>query len=379
VALSEFERERYRRHLVLPEVGEEGQRRLKSARVLVIGAGGLGSPSALYLAASGIGTLGLVDADRVDLTNLQRQVLFDTSSIARSKVEIARERLSALNPEIRVVAHDLELKAANVAAVFRDYDVVLDGTDRLATRYLVNDACVLLGTPLVSAAIHRFEGQAMTYVPGRGPCYRCLFPELSAEAIPNCAEAGVLGVLPGVLGCIQATEAIKLVLGVGEPLVGRLLTYDALEMRFEEFRFSRRADCAVCGDRPTITSLRDPLPGVDMSQVDAIQRITPVELQQLLDGQRDPAHPDVVLVDVREPAEFAAGHIAGALHVPVGQLAARLDEIPGDRTPVFICRSGGRSMNACGIALRAGRDAVVNLEGGMLAWSATVDPTIRVG
>ncbi|MGH8305683.1 MAG: HesA/MoeB/ThiF family protein, partial [Steroidobacteraceae bacterium] len=234
MTLSPSERARYHRHLALKEIGAAGQEKLKGARVLIVGAGGLGSPAALYLAAAGCGTLGLLDCDRVDVSNLQRQVLFDTAGLARPKAEAGRERLAALNPEVRVVAHALELKAANVRAVLTDYDLVLDGSDRLSTRYLVNDACVILGLPLVSAAIHRFEGQVMTYVPGLGPCYRCLFPEAPDGVVANCAEAGVLGVLPGVLGTLQATEAIKLITGAGTPLTGRLLTYDALEMRFQE-------------------------------------------------------------------------------------------------------------------------------------------------
>src|SRR5579863_7985935 len=247
MALTDRERARYQRHLALPEIGVAGQEKLKAARVLVVGAGGLGSPAALYLAAAGCGTLGLVDFDRVDVSNLQRQVLFDTAGVARPKAEAGRERLARLNPEIRVVAHALELKAANVRAVFADYDLILGGSDRLSTRYLVNDACVIYGKPLVSAAIHRFEGQIMTYVPGRGPCYRCLFPHAEDGVVANCAQAGVLGVLPGVLGTLQATEALKLITGSGEPLLGRLLTYDALAMRFRELRARRRSDCAVCG------------------------------------------------------------------------------------------------------------------------------------
>ncbi|MGC1729354.1 MAG: molybdopterin-synthase adenylyltransferase MoeB, partial [Steroidobacteraceae bacterium] len=253
MSLNAAERARYQRHLALREIGVTGQERLKAARVLIVGAGGLGSPAALYLAAAGCGTLGLLDFDRVDVSNLQRQVLFDTAGLERPKAEAGRERLAALNPEIHIVSHVLELQAGNVREVLAGYDLVLDGTDRLATRYLVNDACVLFGKSLVSAAIHRFEGQLITYVPERGPCYRCLFPEAAEALVPNCAEAGVLGVLPGVLGTLQATEAIKLITGVGEPLIGRLLTYDALEMRFREFHVARRPDCAVCGVAPTIT------------------------------------------------------------------------------------------------------------------------------
>ncbi|MGH8134671.1 MAG: HesA/MoeB/ThiF family protein [Steroidobacteraceae bacterium] len=276
MTLSPSERARYHRHLALKEIGAAGQEKLKGARVLIVGAGGLGSPAALYLAAAGCGTLGLLDCDRVDVSNLQRQVLFDTAGLARPKAEAGRERLAALNPEVRVVAHALELKAANVRAVLTDYDLVLDGSDRLSTRYLVNDACVILGLPLVSAAIHRFEGQVMTYVPGLGPCYRCLFPEAPDGVVANCAEAGVLGVLPGVLGTLQATEAIKLITGAGTPLTGRLLTYDALEMRFQEFRVTRRRDCAVCGDAPTITEPRDPAPQ-GASGAAGIRRLAPAD------------------------------------------------------------------------------------------------------
>jgi sulfur-carrier protein adenylyltransferase/sulfurtransferase len=376
VALSPEERTRYARHLALPEIAAEGQERLKAARVLVIGAGGLGSPSTLYLAAAGVGTLGVVDCDRVDLSNLQRQVLFDNAALHRPKAQAARERLLSLNPGIRVVAHELELRAANVRELIEAYDVVLDGTDRLPTRYLVNDACVLLGKPLVTAAIHRFEGQAMTYVPGRGPCYRCLFPETPAAIVPSCAEAGVLGVLPGVMGAIQATEAIKLIVGRGEPLVGRLLTYDALELRFQEFRFARSADCAVCGKRPTITQLRDS-PEVCMTDaLQSLRRIGPSELQMML---ADPQRRDtLMLVDVREPREFSAGHLPGAVNMPMSELDRRLAELPAGSTAVFMCRSGGRSLRACGQALRSGTVTPVQLEGGLLAWAAEVDPALIV-
>src|SRR6516162_1837315 len=246
--LSMSERERYRRHLSLGDFGESGQEKLKAARVLIVGAGGLGSPAALYLAAAGCGTLGLLDCDRVDLSNLQRQVLFDSTRLGQAKATAGCERLAALNPEVRVIAHAIELRAANVREVFAQYDLVLDGTDRLATRYLINDACVILRKPLVSAAIHRFEGHLMSYVPGQGPCYRCLFPQAVDGMVANCAEAGVLGVLPGVLGTLPATEAIKLIAGVGEPLTGRLLTYDGVSLSFQEFHASRRSDCMVCGD-----------------------------------------------------------------------------------------------------------------------------------
>ena len=375
MTLSASERERYQRHLTLVEIGAAGQDKLKAARVLVVGAGGLGSPAALYLAAAGCGTLGLLDCDRVELSNLQRQVLFDSSAIARSKAEAGRERLASLNPEIRVVAHALELKAANVRAVFKDYDLVLDGTDRLATRYLVNDACVILGLPLVSAAIHRFEGQVMTYVPGQGPCYRCVFPQAPEGGVANCAQAGVLGVLPGVLGTLQATEAIKLITGVGDPLTGRLLTYDALEMRFHEFRVARRPDCAVCGTAPTITEPRDPAAPPPDAVARAVRRITAGALNELLHDARAPAPR---LVDVREVHEFSAGHLEGSVNIPLGELPRRLAEIAPHDAPVFICRSGGRSLAACQLALRAGVAAPANLEGGLLAWAAAIDPALRV-
>lgn len=381
MALTPRERERYQRHLTLEEVGPPGQERLKAARVLVVGAGGLGSPAALYLAASGVGTIGIVDCDAVDASNLQRQVLFDTASIARPKVEVARERLLALNPEIRVVTHGIELRAANVMETVRDYDVVLDGTDRIPTRYVVNDACVLLGKPLVSAAIHRFEGQVTTCLPGRGPCYRCLYADVPEGLVPNCADAGVLGVLPGVVGAIQATEAIKLIVGAGTPLCGRLLVYDALDLAFREFTFERRADCAVCGDRPTITAPQDPPSAACEAGTRAgrMHVTRPSELQALLRGEPGSArHAALLLVDVREPREFAAGHLDGSVNIPLAELESRVREIPRDMTPVFVCRSGARSRTACGLAMRAGFEETRNLDGGLLAWAAEIDPSMVV-
>ena len=371
MGLSSSERERYQRHLALSEIGAAGQERLKAARVLIVGAGGLGSPAALYLAAAGCGTLGLLDCDRVDLSNLQRQVLFDNTRLEQPKAEAGRERLAALNPEVRINAHALELRAANVRELFAQYDLVLDGTDRLATRYLINDACVILRKPLVSAAIHRFEGHLMTYVPQRGPCYRCVFPHAVDGMVANCAEAGVLGVLPGVLGTLQATEAIKLITGVGEPLLGRLLTYDALEMRFTEFRVTRRRDCAVCGDTPTIMEPQDMQRHA--ATPEGVRRLTATALHELLQRGEKP-----LLVDVREDAEWAAGHLPGALHIPLGELPQRLAEIASQADPVFMCRSGGRSMAACQLALRANIRSPANLEGGLLAWADTVDPSLRV-
>jgi sulfur-carrier protein adenylyltransferase/sulfurtransferase len=365
---------RYSRHLALREIGVEGQCKLKAASVLVIGAGGLGSPSALYLAASGVGRLGVVDNDRVDISNLQRQILYDADSVGRPKAEIAAQRLHALNPQIELVAHPIELRAANVREIFNRYDLVLDGTDRFATRYLSNDACVLLRKPLVSAAIHRFEGQAMTYVPGRGPCYRCLFPEPPADGlVPNCAEAGVLGVLPGVMGTIQATEAIKLIVGTGEPLIGRLLTYDALAMRFEEFRFKRRGDCAVCGDRPTITAPQDLAESCAADALVNVKRLSAPDLNALMSTSGD-----IGIVDVREPREYSVAHLPGAFNIPIGQLQQRLADLPPAETVVFICRSGTRSLAAATIAARAGRAGLAHLEGGLLAWAREVDASFDV-
>lgn len=362
---------RYSRHLALREVGIQGQERLKAARVLIVGAGGLGSPAALYLAASGVGTIGVIDNDKVDVSNLQRQVLYDTHSVGRLKADAAKERLQALNPQIELIAHAVELRAANVREVFGNYDVVLDGTDRFTTRYLSNDACVILRKPLVSAAIHRFEGQAMTYVPDRAPCYRCLFPEPPADGlVPNCAEAGVLGVLPGVMGTIQATEAIKLIIGVGEPLLGRFLTYDALAMRFEEYRFSRRADCAVCGEQPTIREPADLVEICSTEVMDRIRRLTPAQLRSLLQ--------EAAIVDVREPGEFAVSHLPGAVNIPVGQVQQRLSEIPKAGLAVFVCRSGARSLTASAIAARAGLVTVAHLEGGLLAWAKDLDESFVV-
>jgi adenylyltransferase/sulfurtransferase len=364
---------RYSRHLSLREIGVAGQEKLKAAKVLVIGAGGLGSPSILYLAAAGVGTIGIVDFDRVDVSNLQRQVLFDNASVGEPKAEEATKRLRALNPDIKIVAHPVELRANNVRDIYKNYDIVLDGTDRFATRYLTNDACVIFGKPLVSAAIHRFEGQALTYVPNRGPCYRCLFPEPPTDGlVPNCAEAGVLGVLPGVLGTIQATEAIKLITGIGAPLIGRLLTYDALEMRFDEFKFTRRDDCAVCGTNPTI---KEPQDAAELCSVEILAVIRRLSARQLKSSLGDSS---LVLVDVREPHEFQASHLPSALNIPLAQLASRLHELPHSRTPVFICRSGGRSLTACGIASRAGTQSVAHLEGGLLAWANEVEESFVV-
>ena len=372
--LSAAELRRYSRHLSLAEIGVAGQEKLQAARVLVIGAGGLGSPAALYLAAGGIGSLGVLDFDRVDESNLQRQVLYDTAGVGMPKAELARMRLAALNPELQFQAHQTELCAANVQGIFENYDVVIDGSDRIATRYLVNDACVIYGKALVSAAIHRFEGHAMTYVPGRGPCYRCLFPEMAEGVAPNCAEAGVLGVLPGVLGLIQATEAIKLVVGIGLPLIGRLLTYDALEMRFQELRFTRRVDCAVCGEHPTITAPQDPAGFCTADELRRVRSISAAELAQRIHETGQP----ISLIDVREPAEFAASHLPRAINIPLNTIEQHHRQLKHAGTVIFICRSGVRSRRACALADRMGVSEAWQLQGGLLAWKAEIDPSLRL-
>jgi adenylyltransferase/sulfurtransferase len=374
--LSAQELARYSRHILLSEIGRDGQERLRAGRVVVVGAGGLGSPALLYLAAAGVGTLGLIDGDAVDLSNLQRQVLYDTGDVAQAKTSAAQRRLTALNPDIAVVAHAVELSARNACDILSGYDVVVDGCDRLGTRYLVNDACVLLRKPLVSAAIHKFEGQALTYLPDRGPCYRCLFPAPPQDGIPTCAQAGVLGVLPGVLGAIQAAEAIKILLGVGELLVGRLLTFDALDMRFQEFPFQRREDCPVCGDQPTITRLEERNAAPEPTAT-AIRRLSPEQLNSLIRAASDRG-PRPVIVDVRDTNEFDVGHVAGAINIPLTELDGRTPELAAGEMTVFVCRSGRRSEHACGIAARHGLANVAHLEGGLLAWRESVDRSLLI-
>ena len=373
MTLSADERARYQRHISLPQIGRSGQERLKAARMLLVGTGGLGCPAALYLAAAGVGTLGLVDFDRVEISNLQRQVLFVSGDLGRLKVEAARERLLALNPDITVRTHALTLRAENVCEIVGGYDIVLDGSDRLSTRYLVNDACVLLGRPLVTAAIHRFEGQAMTYLPGQGPCYRCLFPHVQEGTAGSCAEAGVLGVLPGVLGAIQACEAVKIATGIGTPLISRLLCYDALDLTFTELPVSRRPECRVCGEHPDISAPENSGGLCNTEALVSARRLSAAALRSLI-----AAGPTLVLVDVREPREFAAWHLDGARNIPLGELERRLAEIAGEGSPVFLCRSGQRSLAACAIALRAGISSPGHLEGGLLSWAAQIDASFEV-
>jgi sulfur-carrier protein adenylyltransferase/sulfurtransferase len=371
--LSAEEVRRYSRHLLLPEVGLEGQRAIKSARVLCVGAGGLGSPVAMYLAAAGVGTLGIVDFDDVDFSNLQRQLLHMTRDVGRPKVESASERLRAINPEVRVEAHRVALSSANALDLLSRYDLVVDGTDNFPTRYLVNDACVLTGLPYVYGSIFRFEGQASIFAAKGGPCYRCLYPEPPPPGlVPSCAEGGVLGVVPGIIGTIQATEALKLIVKAGESLVGRLLIVDALAMRVREVRLRRDPECPVCGDHPTITALQDyerfcgtaPVEHAGPDDFD----ITPEELRRAIDGGAAP-----MLLDVREPMEYQINRLQGAILIPLRDLPDNLGELDSARDVVVYCHHGIRSVPAVEL-LRAAGFRARNLKGGITAWIDRVDP-----
>jgi len=371
---------RYSRHLILPEVGMEGQQKLKAARVLCVGTGGLGSPLALYLTAAGVGTLGLVDFDVVDASNLQRQIIHSTKDIGHKKIDSAAEKLTALNPAIRIVKHETMLTSANALEIMKDYDIVADGTDNFPTRYLVNDACVLLGKPNVYGSIFRFEGQASVFATEAGPCYRCLYPEPPPPGlVPSCAEGGVLGILPGLVGVIQATEVIKLILGKGDSLVGRLLLVDALNMRFRELKLRKNPDCPVCGTNPTVTALIDyehfcgiiPETPQEKNVKNGIPQITVKEFK----ARRD-AGDDIFLLDVREPYEYQIAQIGGTL-IPQNDVPNRLVEIPRDREIVVQCRSGARSQRIAELLKQSGYTQVVNLAGGILAWSDEIDPTVQ--
>ncbi|HXW05177.1 MAG TPA: molybdopterin-synthase adenylyltransferase MoeB [Vicinamibacterales bacterium] len=374
--LTHEEVQRYSRHITLPGIGVEGQVRLKRARVLCIGAGGLGSPAALYLAAAGVGTLGLVDFDAVDLSNIQRQILHGTPDVGRSKLASASDRLRAINPAVGLDLHEVPFTAANAADLVSRYDIIVDGTDNFPARYLVNDACVMVGRPNVYGSIFRFEGQAAVFATPGGPCYRCLHPEPPpAGLIPSCAEAGVLGVLPGVIGTIQATETLKLILGIGEPLVGRFLIYDALRMRFRELKLPRDPECPVCGDRPVIRELveyeaacetrAEPVaPGV------SAEDISPCELAARMTAANPP-----LVIDVREPVEHQICRIPGARLVPLGQLEAELPGLEPGREIVVHCKTGARSARAASVLRARGFAGVRNLSGGILAWIDQVDPT----
>jgi molybdopterin/thiamine biosynthesis adenylyltransferase/rhodanese-related sulfurtransferase len=375
-SLTNDEIRRYSRHLILPEVGMEGQTALKQASVLLIGAGGLGSPLGLFLAAAGVGRLGLVDFDVVDESNLQRQIIHGTSTLGRPKLESAKERIHDLNPFVEVETYNTGITSENAFDILRPYDIVIDGTDNFPTRYLVNDACVMLGKPNVYGSIFRFEGQASVFGMSEGPCYRCLYPEPPPPGlVPSCAEGGVLGVLPGIIGTIQATEAIKLILGIGEPLIGRLLLFDALEMRFRELKVRKNPNCPVCGEHPTVTEL------IDYQQFCGIvpvqqslpeeNRILPKELAQELQSDTPP-----VVIDVREPHEWDIARLKQARLIPLATLPAHLHELDRDAPTVVHCRSGARSAKATEMLRDAGFRNVKNLEGGILRWAEEVDSTL---
>jgi adenylyltransferase/sulfurtransferase len=369
--------QRYARHLTLPEFGLEGQRRLAGARVLLIGAGGLGSPAALYLAAAGVGTLGIVDDDVVDISNLQRQILHGTSAIGTPKADSAAARLADLDPGVRVEAHRVRFDRAVARDLVRQYDLVVDGSDNFPTRYLANDACVLEGKPLVYGSIYRFEGQLSLFGAPGGPCYRCLFAEPPApELVPSCADAGVLGVLPGIVGTLQALEAIKWLTGIGEPMVGRLLLFDALRLSFREIAIRRDPACALCGDQPSVTELvdYDAFCGVTpFGAAGDVAEIAPGELARALGSAQRP-----LLLDVREPWEFEVAHIAGSSLVPLGELPARLGELrPGSGGVVTVCHHGMRSATAAALLRRAGFAGVRSLAGGVDAWAEAIDPAMR--
>ena len=369
-ALTRDEIRRYGRHLVIPEIGLEGQEKLRKSRVLLIGAGGLGSPAALYLAAAGVGTLGLVEFDRVEMTNLQRQILFGSSDIGRPKIEVARERLAEINPFTQVVAHAERFDLDNALALVGAYDLVVDGSDNFPTRYLVNDACVLSGRPDVWGAVFRFEGQVSVFAAPGGPCYRCLFPEPPPPgSVPNCAEAGVFGVLPGIIGSIQAAEAIRWITGAGEPLIGRLLLFDALPMRFREVKLAKNPDCPVCSEHPTQRGLIRYEESCEMPE-----ESFEVDVHEL--ARRRAAGEPIELLDVRLEREREIASIEGATWIPMAELGARWQELPGDRPLVVYCHTGSRSARATEFLRQRGLARAQNLRGGIEAWSREIDPEV---
>ncbi len=376
--LTNDEVKRYSRHLIMPEVGVDGQRKLKAAKVLLIGAGGLGSPSGMYLAAAGVGTIGIVDYDTVDFSNLQRQIMHGTPDVGRPKLDSAKDRLHAINPEIEIKTYNTALSSENALELFAPYDIIVDGTDNFPTRYLVNDACVLLGKPNAYGSIFRFEGQASVFATKDGPCYRCLYPEPPPPGlVPSCAEGGVLGVLPGIIGVIQATEAVKLIMGIGEPLIGRFLIYDALKMRFRELKLRKDPDCPVCGTHPTVTKLIDyeqfcgVVPAApEPLTVNNATEITSVELKQRLDRGDT-----LKIVDVREPNEYQINKIAGSTLIPLGDVPKRYNELDPEAEIVVHCKMGGRSAKAADFLRSVGFKRVLNLKGGILDWIDKVDPS----
>jgi len=375
-ALSNDEVLRYSRHLIMPEVGMDGQLKLKAAKVLCVGAGGLGSPLALYLAAAGVGTLGVVDFDVVDFTNLQRQIIHSTADVGRKKLDSAADKLLAINPNVNIVKFDTRLSSANALELFRDFDMIVDGTDNFPTRYLVNDACVLTGKPNVYGSIFRFEGQVSIFATKEGPCYRCLYPEPPPPGlVPSCAEGGVLGILPGLVGVMQATEAIKLILGTGEPLIGRLLLVDALAMRFRELKLRKNPDCPACGTHPTIKALIDynefcGIRGEEKPVETQMPSITVEELKQLRDAGKEP-----FLLDVREPHEYQICNLGGHL-IPLNDLPKRVNELDSSREIVVHCKMGGRSAKAVDFLRQSGFTKVKNLTGGINAWAEKIDPKV---
>jgi sulfur-carrier protein adenylyltransferase/sulfurtransferase len=374
--LSKDEILRYSRHLIMPEVGMEGQQKLKTARVLCIGTGGLGSPLALYLAAAGVGTLGLVDFDVVDYTNLQRQIIHSTADVGRKKLDSAADKLKAINPYLNLRTFDTRLSSENALELFREFDIIADGTDNFPTRYLVNDACVLTGKPNVYGSIFRFEGQASVFATEDGPCYRCLYPEPPPPGlVPSCAEGGVLGILPGLVGVMQATEVIKLVLGAGEPLIGRLLLIDALGMKFRELKLRKNPDCPACGTHPTITKLIDynefcGIRGEEKAVSNGVPEIQVEELKRRLDAKEN-----LFVLDVREPHEYQICNLGGYL-IPLNDLPKRVNELDSSREIVVHCKMGGRSAKAVAFLQQAGFSKVHNLAGGITAWSDRVDPKV---
>ena len=378
--LSKNEIERYSRHLIMPEVGMEGQKKLKATKILLIGTGGLGAPLGLYLAAAGVGTLGLVDFDVVDFSNLQRQIIHSTADVGRPKLESAQEKILAINPNVKVETYNAALRSDNALDIIKDYDVVIDGTDNFPTRYLVNDACVLLDKPNVYGSIFRFEGQASVFYAKEGPCYRCLYPEPPPPGlVPSCAEGGVLGILPGIIGLIQATEAIKLALGKGQSLVGRLVLYDALAMKFRELKLRKNPECLVCGDNPTVTELIDyeqfcgvtPELESNVNLSEDSGEITPVELKSALDeGEK------LTILDVREPHEYEISSLPNSILIPLGQLPSRMNELNRQDNIVVHCKMGGRSAKAVELMKQAGFNQVKNLTGGINRWGEEIDPSL---
>ncbi|MCC6486672.1 MAG: molybdopterin-synthase adenylyltransferase MoeB [Candidatus Hydrogenedentes bacterium] len=377
--MSASEIARYSRHLLIPEVAMEGQRRLKAAKVLLIGAGGLGSPLGLYLAAAGIGHLGIVDFDVVEFSNLQRQVLHTTPDVGRRKTESAAAHLRAINPEIQIATYDTRISSANAMELVRPYDIVIDGTDNFPTRYLVNDACVLLGKPNIYGSIYRFEGQVSVFAPSAGPCYRCLFAEPPPPGmVPSCAEGGVLGILPGVIGCMQATEAVKLILGIGEPLIGRLLLYDALEMNFREVKIQRDPQCPLCGERPTLHELIDyeQFCGVRGQEAPGAPLESDFEISVEEVKARMDRGDDFDILDVRNPEEWQICRLEGARLIPLGELPARMQELDPSRELVVHCKGGARSAKAVELLRQAGFVNVKNVRGGISEWASKIDPSM---